>query len=293
MTSTPILEDMVRQIGGNRVHVTSLVPRGLSIHSFRPAPDDVRRVQDADLIVINGLGLEGWMEKLIRNSSEQAPVIEAAARVTPLHSMGGHDHDEHDAHGHAEHDPNHEGHSETCLGHGPHDPHAWLDVSRVQLYVEEIRDALVHADPAGAETYEALGEFYLFQLRLLDRWIRKQLAVIPPEDRVILVSHNSLSYFEEAYGMTTLPILGFSGAEDSDPKRLAELTERIGSEKIRLAAYGAGENTRLLDQLVEGTDLKTVGPLNFDTLGPADSAEGTYIGMMTNSVMTLVQALKD
>src|SRR5215470_5427304 len=169
-----ILADLVRNVGGDRIDVTALVGPNGDAHVYAPTPADARTLGAAQLVVTNGLGFEGWMERLVKASGTKATMVVAAKGVKPRRSAG----DDH--------------------GHGGSDPHAWQSVANVMIYVANIRDALAKVDPAGKATYEANAAAYLAKLDALDREVKETVAKIPPERRRIITTHDAFGYFGEA-----------------------------------------------------------------------------------------------
>src|SRR5829696_2863235 len=168
-----ILGDLARNVGGDRVEVSTLVGPDGDAHVYSPTPADGRRLAEAKLVVANGLKLEGWMGRLIKSSGTAAPVVEAAKGVQPLKAEEhGHDH-----------------------GHADVDPHAWQSVAKVKRYVTNIRDGLIAADPAGKAAYEANAAAYLEKLDALDRDVKAAIDAIPRDRRKIITSHDAFGYF--------------------------------------------------------------------------------------------------
>src|SRR5262249_41274815 len=179
VASFSILGDLVRNVGGERVEVTALVGRNSDAHAFAPSPTDSRRLTDARLVVVHGLGREGWLARLVRASGSKAPVVVASNGVQPRAAEA----------------------DETRLGRERVDPHAWQSVANAKRYVANIRDALINADPSGQGSYAANASAYLARLDALDREIRSTLAAIPPERRRVMTGHDAFGYFADAYGI--------------------------------------------------------------------------------------------
>src|SRR6266571_581486 len=182
IASFSILGDLVKNVGGDRVEVATLVGPNGNAHVYAPSPGDAKKVADAKLVFVNGLGFEGWLERLVKASGTKAPIVVATKGIKPLERAGGHDHD-HD------HD------------HGRADPHAWQSVANAKIYVANIRDALIAADPAGKDAYLANAAAYLAKLDALERDVREVVAKIPADRRRVITSHNAFGYFEGDYGI--------------------------------------------------------------------------------------------
>src|SRR5215470_17807304 len=171
VASFSILGDLVSNVGGDRVEVTSLVGRNSDVHIYSPAPSDARKVADAKLVIVNGLGLEGWLSRLLQSSGSKAQIVVATKGITPL-KLG----------------------SEA-------DPHAWQSVTNAKVYVTNIRDALVAADPSGAEIYRENADRYLAELDRLAAEVRAAVDTIPPGRRKLISTHDAFGYLAAAYGI--------------------------------------------------------------------------------------------
>ncbi|BBI59051.1 hypothetical protein HSBAA_03570 [Vreelandella sulfidaeris] len=212
VTSFSILADMVENVGGEHVDVTSLVAADGDAHVYSPSPGDARSLANADLVVFNGLLFEGWMERLISASDYSGALVTATDGIKPLSfaEHDGHDHEEHghDEHGHDDHDhEEHAGHD-----HGDEDPHAWQDMQQAKVYVTNIRDGLIAADAENADAYRANAEQYLQEMAEVDAEIRALIEEIPASTSVI-TGHDSFGYFSSAYGVNfPLPGRAFDGS---------------------------------------------------------------------------------
>ncbi|MGZ3283996.1 MAG: metal ABC transporter solute-binding protein, Zn/Mn family, partial [Xanthobacteraceae bacterium] len=180
IASFSILGDLVRNVGGERVQVGILVGPNGNAHVYAPSPGDARSVADAKLVFVNGLGFEGWLERLVKASGTKAPIIVATKGIKARERVGerGHDHD-----------------------HDTADPHAWQSVANAKVYVANIRDALIAADPAGKDVYAANAAAYLARLDALEREVREVIAKVPADRRRVITSHNAFGYFQDAYGV--------------------------------------------------------------------------------------------
>jgi zinc/manganese transport system substrate-binding protein len=266
-----ILHDLVTQIGGERVEVTALVGPDGDAHVYAPSPADARKLAQAQLIVSNGIGLEGWMSRLIRSSGSKALAIEASRGITPLKAK--------DHHGHA-HD------------HGDQDPHAWQDVSHIRHYVSQIRDALIQIDPSGKAAYEVRTLRYLEELALLDKDIRLQIAQIPQERRKVITGHNAFGYFEKAYGIDFIAPQGVSTESEASARDVARLIRLIRREKAPAVFLENISDERLIIRIGQETGAKLGGRLYSDALSPPSGPAGTYITMMRHNLRTMTEALK-
>lgn len=268
-----ILADLITQVGGERVSVTSLVGPDADAHGYSPTPGDARRVAEADLVVVNGLGFEGWIERLIKASGTKAPVIVASKGVKTI--AGSHDHD--DDHGH---------------DHGDHaDPHAWQSVANVKLYVVNIRDGLSAADPAHAALYAENAAAYARKLDALEGEIRTTLQTIPAERRRIITTHDSFGYFSAAYGMRFLAPQGISTDSEAGPKDVARIIRQIRRDKVPAVFVETIADPRLMQQIARESGAKVGGRIYSDALSGPDGPAPGYLEMMRANLTAFRDAL--
>ncbi|MEC4765969.1 zinc ABC transporter substrate-binding protein [Halomonas sp. CUBES01] len=294
VTSFSILADMVEQVGGEHVAVTSLVGPDGDAHVYSPSPGDARALADADLVVFNGLLYEGWMERLIDSSDYRGALVTATQGMRPLARAGQGDHDEHghDDHGHDEQGHDDHGHdAEAQHAHGDDDPHAWQDLARAETYVENIRDGLIEADGDNREAYEENAERYLAEVQATDAEIRALIEEIPPSTSVI-TGHDSFGYFADAYGVRFLSPVGLSTEADPSGASMADLIDVIEEENVEALFHENMTNQSILDQLAEETGLSVAGTLYADALSTEGEAS-TYLGMMRHNAKVLHDALAD
>ncbi len=227
VASFTVLADMVNQIGGDLVHVSSLVGPNGDPHAFEPSPDDARLLKVADLVIVSGLGLEGWMERLITASGYQGKIVVASEGISTLHM---------------EED-----------GKEITDPHAWNSAANGSIYVGNIVSALIAADPDRASTYRTNGDRYSEQLKDLDRYAREQVASISPSRRKVLTTHDAFGYFAAAYGVTFLSPLGFSTESEASAKDVARLIRQIRAEHVHAYFFEISNDPRLVRQIANAT----------------------------------------
>jgi zinc/manganese transport system substrate-binding protein len=271
LASFSILGDLVREVGGEQVDVDLLVGPNVDMHNFQPSPADSRKFSDAKLVVINGLGLEGWADRLAKAAGYRGARLVASKGVKAL---AGHEH----------------GHGEG--GHGCYDPHAWQDVGNVKIYVTNIRDALIGIDPANKAAYQQNAENYLKQLDALDRDIRVAWADIPKQRRRVITSHEAFDYYGNAYDVEFLGARGMS--EDAEPsaRDIARLIQQIKKEKIKAFFVENISSNRLLDRIAQETGATVIGTLYSDALSPPGGPATTYIDMMHYNTRAITDALR-
>ena len=240
------LADIAQQVAGDRVQVETLMPLGLDPHAFEPTPQDVVRVADADVLIVNGAGFEGWLEEVLANAGGERLLVEAAAGLTSREAPAGEEAAAHDDHEHA-----------------GGDPHFWLDPTKVITYVENIRVGLTNADPAGAATYAANAAAYSEQLTALDAWITEQVEQIPPARRLLVTNHESFGYFADRYGLRVIGAVIPSVSTNSTPsaQQLAQLADQIRATGAPAIFLETGANPQLAEQLAAETGVSVVTDL--------------------------------
>lgn len=268
VASFSILGDFVREIGGERVAVTTLVGPDGDAHVYSPTPADAKTVAGAKLVVVNGLKFEGWLTRLVKSSGTKATVATATTGITPLKMA--------DDHGH---------------GHGGEDPHAWQSVANARLYVGNVRDALIAADPAGKATYEANAAAYQTKLDALEAEIKAAVARIPADRRKAITSHDAFGYFVKAYGIAFIAPQGVSTEAEASAKDVARIIRQIKAEKVPAVFLENITNPRLAEQIARESGAKIGGRLYSDALSAADGPAGTYIAMMKHNISQIEKAL--
>ena len=270
-----ILGDMVRQIGGDEVAVTTLVGPDGDAHVYEPTPADARALGSANLVVANGLGMEGWIDRLVKASGYKGPVTVTSMGVKPIAGEEEeHDHD----HGH--------GHD-----HGAHDPHAWQSVANAKIYADNILKGLVAAAPDKAAALRANHAAYKAKLDAVDAEIKTALKPIPRKDRKIVTSHDAFGYYAKAYGVTFLAPVGVSTEAEASAGDIAKLIRQIKKEKIKAVFVESIADPRLLEQITRETGARIGGRVYSDALSAADGPAATYIDMMRYNLGQFTKAL--
>jgi ABC-type Zn uptake system ZnuABC Zn-binding protein ZnuA len=272
LATETFLADIAQNIAGSRLKVDALVPIDVDPHSFEPAPGDIKKVADSTVIIINGTGLEAFLDKLLKNAGGKRLVIEASAGLKPRTPREG---------------------EVVDNDHPQGDPHFWLDPNNVIKYVENIRDGLSQANPEGAATYAANAMAYIAKLKELDRWIADQVRQIPLERRRLVTNHESLGYFADRYGFQIVGTIVPSVSTDSSPsaQQLAQLIDRIKAMQVRAIFLETGANPQLAKQIVQEAGVKVVIELYTHSITDAGGAAPTYIDMMKYNVKAIVEAL--
>ena len=268
LAAESFLADIAQNVAGQRVKVGTLVPLGVDPHEYQPSPQDTARLAQSQVLIVNGLGYEWWLQKTLANVGGGRQLVVATTGLTPVADPTG--------------------------THPGGDPHMWLDPTRVVRYVENVRDGLTGADPAGAAVYAANAQAYITSLNDLDRWIKGQVAQVPAEKRLLVTNHESLGYFAQSYGFrvvgTVIP--GLSSEASPTAQQLASLIQAVKASGVPAIFLDVGANPDLAQQVAAETGTKVVSTLYLETLSAPDGPAPTYLGMMKYDVTQIVSALR-
>jgi zinc/manganese transport system substrate-binding protein len=268
VASFSILGDLVRQIGGDAVAVKTLVGPDSDAHHFEPTPADAKAITTADLIFVNGLGLEGWLDRMAVSSGAKAKVVVASEGVQPRQMEE-------------------EGEGKVT------DPHAWQNLSNGRIYVKNISEALIHALPKEAAAINARAAKYDARLTALDKDIKDQFAGLPQGKRKIITSHDAFGYFGAAYGVEFLAPEGVSTEAEPSAEAVAKLITQMKKEGVKVVFFENMENTRLIQQIARETGASIGGTLYSDALSEPTGPAPTYLDMFKNNVPKLIKAIKE
>jgi zinc/manganese transport system substrate-binding protein len=261
VASFSILGDFVRNVGGDKVDVTTLVGPNGDVHVYTPSPADANTIADARLVVVNGLGLEGWLPRLVQSAGSRAPIVVASTGIAPL-------------------------------GDGAEaDPHAWQSVANAKIYVGNIRDALARADPADADYFRDHAAHYLAELDALDREVRAALDQIPPERRKVISTHKAFGYFAKDYDIAFIAPLGVSTETEPSARDMAGIISQVRAAKIPAVFVENMSDDRLIGRIASETGAKVGGTLYSDSLTDEKGAAPTYIAMVRHNIKALTSAL--
>lgn len=261
VASFSILADFVRNVGGDRINLTTLVGADSDVHVYTPAPSDAKRIADAKLVIVNGLGLEGWLPRLVQSSGAKAQVVIASAGIAPLK-----------------------------LGSAA-DPHAWQSVPNAKAYVTDIANALAAAAPDDAEFFRAQAKAYLDKLETLDREVREAVAKIPVERRKVISTHDAFGYFAAEYGVQFIAPLGVSTETEPSARDIAAIIGQIRAQKIPAVFLENISDDRLIRRIAAETGAKVGGTLISDGLTGEKGPAPTYIDMVRHNIKALTSAL--
>jgi ABC-type Zn uptake system ZnuABC Zn-binding protein ZnuA len=275
LATTTLVGDVVRQVGREAIDLEVLLPSGVDVHSFQYTPSDVRRVAEAEVIFLNGAGLEEFMQPLLESAGAQAELVEVSAGIPLFEAVEGGEHSGEDNHGESG------------------DPHVWTDPANVQSWVDQIQEALSRLDPQNATVYQSNAQDYKDDLAALDGWIQQEVAQIAPGDRRLVSDHQIFTYFAKRYGFELVGALipAYSTAAEPTAQDLATLEDAIDSLGVKAIFIGQTASPRLAERVAADTGVKLVtiytGSLT-DRAGPAAS----YLDYMRYNVQAIVNALK-
>lgn len=262
-----ILGDLVKNVGGDRVAVSTLVGPNGDAHVYAPSPADAKTLGDAKVVFVNGLGFEGWMDRLVKASGTKAVNVIATKGIKPRKS-------EEEGHGHDA------------------DPHAWQSVANAKIYIANIRDGLTSADPDGKATYETNAKAYLDKLDALETEVKAAIAKIPTDRRRIITTHDAFGYFGAAYGVEFIAPQGVSTESEASAKDVAKIIGQIRKQKIPAVFMENISDDRLMQRIAKETGARIGGKLYSDALSDEKGPAATYLDMVRNNIRELGVALQ-
>lgn len=264
VATTTMIADLVGQIGGHRVKVTGIMAPGGDPHVYKPVPADADAIAKADVVFVNGLKLEHWVDDLITNARAKRVVVVTEGvrhRASPFDTQ-------------------------------VPDPHVWFDVARWRQAAANVAKGLSAADPDGAGTYRENAALYDKQLAALDGWVRSRVATVPAARRKLVTSHDAFAYFGEAYGFEVIPVQGISTDADASTQDVVRVVEMVKQAGVPALFVETSVNPKLIEQVARETHTRVGGALYSDSTGPRDSNAGSYIGMVRDNVSLIVEGLK-
>lgn len=276
VTTFSILGDLARQVGGDHISVTTLVGPDGDAHVYQPTPQDVRRVAQAKVLLSNGLGFEGWLDRLGDSAGFKGERIVASQGIHSRQMT------EAEADDHAGHDHD----------HGITDPHAWNDPANVLVYVDNIAKGLSQADPANAADYQANATRYKQQVTAAEAGFKARFAALPAERRIAITSHDAFGYLAHAFQLTLLSPQGLSTDAEPSAAQVAQLIRQIRQQKVPALFVENISDPRLMEQIARETGTHIGGKLYSDALSGADGDASTYLAMMRHNLSTLLKALE-
>ena len=300
LATTPMIGELVKQVAGDSIEVNILMPYAVDPHSFEPSPQDVKKIEEADLVFYTGLKYESVnLLKLLQNSVQsQELLVELAARINPIEFTED-DHDEHgkdemqDAHDDEDmHDDHNEhGNEGEHVGHdhGIYDPHFWFDPTRVALAVGETKNELIKLDPDNKDAYESTATSYIAELTALDEQIEALIQTVPSNNRQMITTHESLGYLESRYGLKILVTIipSITSEDDVTPKQLLSVIEEVKEHKIKVIFLETESPTKSSEIIAQETGVSLVSGLWVETLEENQS----YIDFLNTNVNLIVENL--
>jgi len=258
------LADIAQNVAGDRQQVEVFLPIGADPHEYQLMPQDVTRIAETDVLIINGVHYEGFLETAMENAGGQRQVITASDGITLRTNAEG------------------------------QDPHLWMDPNNVIHYTENIRAGLTQADPVGAEIYAANAAAYIQQLKALDTWVSQQVDQVPTKNRLLVTNHDSLGYFAQRYGFAVIGTIipGFSSEASPSAQQMAALIGQIKSTGAPAVFLNVSDSPHLADQIAEATRVNVITDLYIESLSSSDGPAATYIDMLKHNVTRIVEALK-
>lgn len=278
VATTTILGDVVRQIGGEAIELTVLLPAGIDPHTFQPSPQDLTALSQADLIFINGAGLETFLNDLLENAQEQTQIASASQGIDLRQVENAlaedSDHDEHENEG--------------------VDPHVWFDPNNVIVWTENIEVALSELDSANAEIYRNNAEVYRSELQELHGWINGQVEQIPADNRALVTDHQVFGYFADRYGFEQVGavIPSFNAGAEPSAQQIAALEDNIRKFNISAIFVGKTVNPELAEQIANDTGVQLI-PLYTGSLTEPGGEADSYLSLMQYDVAAIVKGLSN
>jgi len=266
VASFSILGDIVQEVGGDHVKVTSLVGPDGDPHSFEPAPKDSKSLASSDVVFVSGLGMEGWMDRLIGASGYHGKIIVASQGVDSRQM---------------------EDDGKTVT-----DPHAWNSMANGVIYATNVMNALIAADPEDADYFRQHGNAYIEQLKKLDVWAKQEFKGIPMSKRKVLTSHDAFGYFGKEYNVTFMAPVGFSTESEASASGVAGLIKQIKDEKVKTYFIENQTDPRLVKQIASATGAQPGGELYPEALSGPQGPATTYVKAFTHNVETIVASMK-
>ncbi|MGG1600681.1 metal ABC transporter solute-binding protein, Zn/Mn family [Paenibacillus naphthalenovorans] len=273
VSTTGMIHDLVKQVGGEHVEAQALMQPGVDPHLYKASQGDLRKLEQAELIFYNGLHLEGKMIDIFEQMAKSKPTVPVTKNIAESELLASDDQGM------------------------EHDPHVWFNVRHWISATETIRDELVKLDAAHADSYKNNAEAYIIQLEELDQYVKTQIANIPEQQRVLVTAHDAFGYFGKAYGIQVRGLQGMNTASEYGSKDVSELRDYLVANKIKAIFVESSVPKKSIEAVIEGAkrqghDIRIGGELFSDAMGEEGTPEGTYLGMVRHNVDTIVKALK-
>jgi ABC-type Zn uptake system ZnuABC Zn-binding protein ZnuA len=264
VTSASIFHDMIKNIGGDLIESYSIVNIGGDPHTYEATPTDAKLIARANLVLINGLTFEGWINEVIENSGSKAKVIRITEGIKVIESTE---------------------HKNAV------DPHAWMDVSNGLIYISNIKQALISIAPQHASTFEKNYKTYKAQLEILNDYIVNKVSGIPENQRVLITSHDAFSYFGKKYGIEIQALMGVSTEADAQTSDIERIRQIVASKKIPAIFVESTINPKLLQQIAQDLNISIGGSLYADSIGEEGTEGNSYLGMLKHNIDIIAAGL--
>lgn len=281
-----IISDFAKNVGGERIALTTLVGPDGDAHAYEPRPSDATAIRNADVVLANGAGFEGFLERLVNASGGTASVAELTKGARLLRNSE----EEHDSHEGRDHDDHNHGHKHDH--HGDFDPHAWQSVHNAQIYVNNIAEAFCAADQSGCASYRANAKSYGDKLKALDHDLKTAVQQVPSDRRTLITSHDAFAYLGQEYGFQLLAPQGASTDSEASAADIAVLIRQIKQQKASAIFLENVSNPRLIQQIARETGMKVGGKLYSDALSSEGGPASTYVDMMRHNIGTILDAVR-
>ena len=268
LATESFLGDIAQNVAGNRIKIDTLLPVTIDPHEYEPKPQDMTRLAQSQVLIVNGLGYEAWLQKTLDSLGGKRLLIVTTNGLTPNPDPSG--------------------------VHPQGDPHMWMNPLKAINYAEQIRDGLSQADPAGKAIYTQNATAYIAKIQALDQWVRQKVNQLPVDKRLLVTNHDALGYFAQAYNFKIIGAVIPSVTTDASPsaQQLASLIDIIRKSGASAIFLDIGENRNLADEIASETGAKVVTDLYVESLSGPDGPAPTYIDMIKYDVTTIISALK-
>lgn len=263
VASFSVIGDMVRHVAGDNIDLQTLVGENGNVHEYEPTAADARAISGADIVFINGLGLEGWIERLIESSGYKGKIITVSTGIHPI-NIAGHD-----------------------------DPHAWQDITNGKIYAVNIRDALTNADKIHSAEYQANTVSYTAKLDELDKWAKSEIGKVNPDKRKVISMHDAFQYFAARYGVKFIALLGVSTESEASAADMARIIDQVRSQHISAVFLENMTDSRLINQIERDASAHIGGTLYSDALSDSNGPASDYTSMFKHNVTQLVAAMRN
>ncbi len=264
IATTTMITDMAQTLAGEDLRVEGIMKPGGDPHLHKPSIGNARATGVSDLVLTNGLYLEGWLDELVRNAGGERPVKVVSDGVTPVTMEG---------------------------MPGGVDPHFWFEIESWKIATGNVEDAFVALLPDKADGIRARSNAYEAELDRLDAWTRTNLETIPEKQRVLITSHDAFNYFGRAYGIEVVGIQGSSTEQEASQRDVANTIELVRSRSVPAIFIESSVNPALIEQVARETGVKALGPLFSDSIGTAGSGAETYVAMYAKNVEIITKGL--